>query len=105
MLFACGKASAAWEIDEHNRFILDGEPFFPLGLYVAQCPDVDQSEQLDQITDGPFDTLLNYPINKCGFPPDDFEPTPQQIHDYMNALTSRGLKLIFSLHKGIFSNC
>ena len=66
-------------IDKHNRVILNGEPFFPLGLYVAQCSIDDQSSQLNEIQDSPFDTLMNYAINTCG----NTEATEPQINSYL----------------------
>jgi hypothetical protein len=81
-------------IDDHNRFILNGKPFFPIGLYVVQfLTGQDLSDQLDEITaaDSPFDTLLNYNINNG---------TDAQITNYLNQLQARNLKLIFSLVRG-----
>jgi hypothetical protein len=78
-------------IDEHNRFILNGEPFFPLGLYVVQpLTGVDLLNQLDEIgaADSPFDTLMNYNINNGN---------DSQITSYLNILQSRNMKLIFSI--------
>jgi hypothetical protein len=75
-------------IDEHNRFMLKtepaepAEPFFPLGLYVAQ----DDTSQLQEIADSPFDTLMNYSINNV-----------TDIETYLDELEERDLKLIFSL--------
>jgi hypothetical protein len=79
-------------IDEHNRFILNGEPFFPLGLYVVQCTNGSYTTELDEIADSPFDTLMNYAINECGT-----EASYQQIRDYLDELARRDLKVIFSL--------
>ena len=79
-------------IDDHNRFILNGEPFFPLGLYVVQCTNGSYSVELDEIANSPFDTLMNYAVNTCGT-----NATPTQINSYLDELQSRGLKLIFSL--------
>jgi len=73
-------------IDEHNRFILNGEPFFPIGLYVVQS--LSDTSQLDEIASSPFDTLMNYNINSG----DDI-----QITNYLNQLETRNLNLIFSL--------
>lgn len=86
-------SAPASSIDEHNRFILNGKPFFPLGLYVAQCPNVDQSFELDEIADSPFDTLMNYAINRCAHG----ELSDAEIENYLNQLKSRNLTLIFSL--------
>ena len=84
-------------IDDDNRFILNGEPFFPIGLYVAQCSTVDQSLQLDEIANSPFDTLMNYCVNTCGVT----DATPGQINNYLDQLESRSLKLIYSLKECI----
>ena len=92
VLFADGTASASWEIDEHNRFILNGEPFFPLGLYVVECTNGSYAAELDEIADSPFDTLMNYAVNRCGT-----DATDGQILGYLDQLASRDLKLIFSL--------
>ena len=80
-------------IDEHNRFILNGEPFFPLGLYVAQS--FKSTSELDEIADSPFDTLMNYDI---------YKGDPSQIAFYLTQLESRNLKLIFSLSE-CFDDC
>jgi hypothetical protein len=82
-------------IDQHNRFILNGEPFFPLGLYVAQS--FNSTSELDEIADSPFDTLMNYDIKNF---------TPSQIAFYLTQLEleSRNLKLIFSLSE-YFGDC
>jgi len=85
-------ANAASYIDEHNRFILNGEPFFPLGLYVVQCTNGSYSAQLDEIADSPFDTVMNYAVNRCGS-----VASAAQILGYLDQLASRDLKLIFSL--------
>ncbi len=73
-------------IDVHNRFILNGAPFFPIGLYVVQF--LSDTSQLDEIANSPFDTLLNYNINSG---------SDAQITNYLDQLRSRNLKLIFSL--------
>lgn len=79
-------AESLTSIDEHNRFILNGEPFFPIGLYVVQF--LSDTSQLDEIASSPFDTLMNYNVNSG----DDTE-----ITNYLDQLESRNLKLIFSL--------
>ncbi len=80
-------------IDEYNRVILNGQPFFPLGLYVAQCPTGDQSSQLTEIQNSPFDTLMNYAVNTCS----GADPDTTDIDNYLDQLEARDLKLIFSL--------
>ena len=77
-------------IDEHNRFILNGKPFFPLGLYVVQS--LTHASQLAEIAKSPFDTLMNYNINNG---------TDAEITHYLNELESHNLKLIFSLSEYI----
>jgi hypothetical protein len=89
-------ASNTYQIDSHNRFILNGEPFFPLGLYVVQCTNGSYTTELDEIADSPFDTLMNYAINECGT-----EASYQQIRDYLDELARRDLKVIFSLKEYI----
>jgi hypothetical protein len=77
-------------IDRHNRFILNGEPFFPIGLYVVQS--LSDTSQLDEIANSPFDTLMNYNINGG---------TDSEIANYLDQLQLRNLKLIFSLKEYI----
>lgn len=43
-------------IDEHNRLIVDGEPFFPLGMYWGSVSE----EQLETYTEAPFNCLMPY---------------------------------------------
>ncbi len=98
-VMACPQAAASNTayIDEHNRFILNEDPFFPIGLYVAQCSTVDQSVQLGEIENSPFDTLMNYNINSCS----GIDATPAQIAAYLDQLDLRNLKLIYSLEEYI----
>ena len=63
---------------------------------MAQCSTVDQSSQLNEIENSPFDTLMNYAVNTCG----NTDATSNQINDYLDELESRGLKVIFSLVGG-----
>jgi hypothetical protein len=77
-------------IDDHNRFILNGEPFFPIGLFVVQS--LTDSAQLNEIAKSPFDTLMNYNINSGN---------KAQITNYLDQLQARNLKLIFSLKEYI----
>jgi len=79
-------------IDDHNRFILNGEPFFPIGLYVVECSNGSYAAELDEIADSPFDTLMNYAVNRCGT-----DATDAEIFGYLDQLELRNLKLIFSL--------
>jgi hypothetical protein len=79
-------------IDKHNRFILNGARFFPLGLYVVECTNGSYTAELDEIAASPFDTLMNYGVNQCGG-----DATDAQILGYLDQLAARNLKLIFSL--------
>jgi len=79
-------------IDAHNRFILNGAPFFPLGLYVVECTNGSYTAELDEIAASPFDTVMNYGVNQCGT-----DATDAQILSYLDQLAARNLKLIFSL--------
>ena len=82
MFSSSGMASAGLTsyIDSHNRFILNGEPFFPLGLFVVQS--LTDTSQLDEIANSPFDTLMNYNINNG---------TGVEIACYLNQLQARNL--------------
>ncbi|MDY6987453.1 MAG: choice-of-anchor U domain-containing protein [Thermodesulfobacteriota bacterium] len=77
-------------IDGHNRFILNGGPFFPLALFAAQQPGSGAalSGSLDEIETSPFDTLMNY---------SSYDGTPSEINAYLDELKNRNLNLIFSL--------
>ena len=44
--------------DEHGRTILDGKPFFPLGLYSSRAEVV----ELDTYCEGPFNCILPYAL-------------------------------------------
>lgn len=98
MLFGAGVASTAFAqgnvvtIDQYNRVLLNGTPFFPLGLYVVHCSNGSYSAQLDEIANSPFDTLMNYAINSCGT-----AATDDQIMGYLDQLESGSLHLIFAL--------
>jgi len=65
-------------VDEHNRLIVDGEPFFPLGMYWS---GVDE-EQLRIFTEAPFNCLMPYG-----------RPTPEQ----MDLCQRMGLKVLYSI--------
>jgi len=66
-------------IDEHNRVILDGEPFFPLGMYWA---GVDEEQLRVYAAEGPFNCLMPYG------PP---------TRDQMDLIQRAGLKVIYSI--------
>jgi len=65
-------------IDGHRRLIVDGQPFFPLGMYWSGIKEKD----LDLYAKGPFNCLMPYG-----------SPTTNQ----MDACQARGLKVIYSI--------
>ncbi len=65
-------------VDAHNRLIVDGEPFFPLGMYWSGA----EEEQLRTYAQGPFNCLMPYGLM-----------TPEQ----MDLIHSLGLKVICSV--------
>lgn len=71
-------------VDEHNRLIVDGEPFFPLGWYGAHS-----MQHLAEIADSPFNCILDYGINRL---PVD------QIREYLDAAQQHGIKLIYCMN-------
>lgn len=83
-------------INENNRVLLNGEPFFPIGLYVVECTNGTYLAELDTIADSPFNTLMNYAVNACGS-----EASYQQIRDYLDQLALRNLNVMFSLKEYI----
>jgi hypothetical protein len=65
-------------IDEHNRLMVDGRPFFPLGMYWSNIDE----QQLRVYTEAPFNCLMPYG-----------PPTREQ----MDLAESMGLKVIYSI--------
>ena len=65
-------------IDAHRRLILDGKPFFPLGMYWSGVKE----PELETYAKGPFNCLMPYG-----------SPTTNQ----MDACHARGLKVIYSI--------
>ena len=70
-------------IDADNRLILDGEPFFPLGMYWSSIDE----EQLEVYADSAFNCLMPYGA-----------PTKEQ----MDLAHERGLKVIYSVKDAYF---
>ena len=70
-------------IDAHRRLIVDGQPFFPLGMYWSGIKE----KELDLYAKGPFNCLMPYG-----------SPTTNQ----MDVCQARGLKVIYSI-KDYFS--
>jgi len=97
-------ATSAWggntvSVDQYNRATLNGEPFFPIGLYVVECTNGSYANELDEIGESPFNTLMNYAMHGCGS-----AATYHQIRDYLDELSARDLYLIYSL-KEYVSTC
>ncbi len=69
-------------IDERGRLIVDGKPFFPLGLYLGPTED----EHLKRIAEAGFNTLLCYGYG-VGRDPES----------YMERAEKYGLKVIYSI--------
>lgn len=69
-------------IDEKNRLIVDGKPFFPLGIYLGPT----EEEHLKRIADAGFNTILCYGYG--------VENNPEA---YMERARKFGLKVIYSL--------
>ncbi|NOZ21470.1 MAG: hypothetical protein GXP25_10330 [Planctomycetes bacterium] len=65
-------------VDEHLRLILDGEPFFPLGLYMGRAKEKDQ----DLIAKSPFNCLMPY-----GSP----------NREELDMAQARGIRIIYSI--------
>ena len=66
-------------IDEYHRLIVDGKPFFPLGLYVSNCAEAD----MKVIGASPFNCIMAYG------PPNTIEG--------MDIIQKNGLKIIYSV--------
>ena len=84
-----GSASLAFEklaswpkkgvwVDRHNRLIVDGKPFFPLGMYWMGVGEKD----LDTYVKGPFNCLMPYA-----------RPNRQQL----DLCAARGLKTLYNI--------
>ena len=76
-------ARRVW-VDSHFRTVVDGKPFFPIGMYVRNV----NPARMDLYTEGPFNCLC---IEK------DSRPTLKEL-DYCH---SKGLKVICNLRAGI----
>ncbi len=76
-------------INENNITLIDGKPFFPLGLYIGNSPtEILAMQELDEISDSPFNTILNYEINAGSI---------DQIRKYLDVVNKKGLKIIYSI--------
>ncbi|MFQ6096980.1 MAG: hypothetical protein ACE5O2_04575 [Armatimonadota bacterium] len=76
-------------IDQHNRTIVNGEPFFPLGMYFGGGPaSRDAERDLRTFAASSFNTLMNYGINGGSL---------EEIEQYLDMVNSLGLKIIYSI--------
>ncbi|MHB9036002.1 MAG: hypothetical protein ACYC64_05000 [Armatimonadota bacterium] len=77
-------------IDTYNRTIVDGEPFFPLGVYCNPVPNTAEAyADLDILASSSFNCLMNSSIKYASL---------SQIQTYLDSIQSHRLKCIFSLH-------
>lgn len=81
-------------IDEFGRAIVDGKPFLPIGLFMANW---DQPESREFISDSDFNCLLFY--NSWNLRLDRSTPdgSLEALEEALDDLDARGLKTIFSL--------
>ena len=76
-------------LDSHNRTIVNGKPFFPLGWYFGPGPTTKNFEEhLDRVAVSPFNTIMCYGINVGGV---------EKVRAYLDALAARHLKIIYSI--------
>ena len=73
-------------IDSHNRTIVDGKPFFPLGMYFKNSRV--SASNLTVYTEGPFNCVMPYASKG---------PSEEEMELYRQA----GLKVIFDLRYGM----
>lgn len=76
-------------IDERNRAIVKGKPFFPLGWYFGPGPTTKGFEQhLDRVAASPFNTIMCYGVSVGGL---------DKVRAYLDHLAARDLKIIYSI--------
>jgi hypothetical protein len=81
-------------LDAHNRTLVNGKPFFPLGWYFGPGPTTKGFEEhLDRVAASPFNTIMCYGVNAGGF---------EKVRAYLDAFAARKLKLIYSI-KDVFA--
>ncbi len=78
------RVSSHCTIDEHNRLIVDGKPFFPLGFYGGRNLD-----DLRAMANSPFNCVLDY-----GMTAQDTASTRQ----YLDEAHRLGMKIIFCVN-------
>jgi hypothetical protein len=76
-------------IDRHNRTLVNGKPFFPLGWYFGPGPTTKNFEEhLDRVAASPFNTIMCYGVSVGGV---------EKVRAYLDAFAARKLKLIYSI--------
>ena len=86
---AAGAPQPTVFIDSHNRTIVNGKPFFPLGWYFGPGPTTKNFEEhFDRVAASPFNTIMCYGIN--------YGPV-EKVRAYLDALAARNLKIIYSI--------
>jgi len=73
------------DFDREGRAIVDGKPFFPLGLYVGGLTDLFGGGRLGTVASSPFNCVLPY--------------QPLSVKQ-LDALHEKGLKVIYSVKDG-----
>ena len=77
-------------VDEYNRLVVRGKPFFPLGLYSRDGPTAKELHgDIDRIAAAQFNTIIDYNIT--------LGKSPDEVRSELDYLDSHGLKLLFSL--------
>ncbi|MCX6897270.1 MAG: hypothetical protein NT105_01095, partial [Verrucomicrobia bacterium] len=91
---AAGAPQPTVFLDAHNRTLVNGKPFFPLGWYFGPGPTTKNFEEhLDRVAASPFNTIMCYGINVGGV---------EKVRTYLDALAARKLKIIYSI-KDVFA--
>jgi hypothetical protein len=76
-------------IDEHNRTLINGKPFFPLGWYFGPGPtDPKFRDHVDRLAASPFNTIMCYGVNAG---------STNTVREYLDYLARRNVKIIYSL--------
>ncbi len=84
-----GAPQPAVFIDERNRAIVNGKPFFPLGWYFGPGPtSKDHQTHLDRVAASPFNTIMCYSVNAGGL---------DKVRAYLDDLAARNLKIIYEI--------
>ncbi|MDQ3743142.1 MAG: hypothetical protein M3444_02045 [Acidobacteriota bacterium] len=103
---AAGSPPPTVHLDADLRTIVDGEPFFPLGFYIAEDPQVSGllDMHLKYIADSGFNTVLSYTFGAWGWSAANSLGTAPS--DFLQTVNKYGLRAIYSLaafHEGAAS--